>query len=353
VWVFAVIAAASQWYLYDAVHGQAERLTYYVLTCAYLCGVLTPLVLWLGARWPIDSRSWKRSLPVHIACSLLLTAMGVFIEASISWLPHAAEWRLAEALRHYFTYHTQISLITYWALLAAFHVYRMYDQARRREIDAANLQTQLTEAQLANLRTQLQPHFLFNTLQAASTLIYDDPQGAEDILLSLSELLRVSLQTFKHQETTLRREIDFVKHYAEIQERRFGDRLRFDFQVDEEALSCAVPSLLLQPLVENAIRHGIGVYKGAEVISICAFIEQGQLRIEITNRLGVLDGNLETLVSRGVGLANTIARLERLYGVDRSFMIRNIPPRGVMVSLSIPAHMVPLAAAEELEAQPV
>jgi LytS/YehU family sensor histidine kinase len=350
--VLAVIAAASQWYIYDAIHQHAERFTYYLVTCAYLCGVLTPLVLWLGRRWHIDSRTWKRSLPIHIAASLLLTGFGVFIEATIGWRPHASDWPFSAALRHYFTQHTQISLITYWALLGAFHIYRMYDQARLRELHAAQLEAQLAEAQLTALRTQLQPHFLFNTLQAATTLIYDDPQGAEEILLSLSELLRISLQALEHQEIPLRSEIEFLKHYAAIQQRRFGDRLRFDFEIDEQSELCAVPSLLLQPLVENAIRHGIGVRKQPDLVSVRTFINQNQLSIEIRNRASALDELPDRLLSRGVGLANTMARLERLYGLNQSFTIRNLEPQGVAVSLQIPVRLLPLRI-EEMEAQAV
>jgi LytS/YehU family sensor histidine kinase len=350
--VLAVLAAASQWYVYDAVHRHAERFTYYLVTCAYLCGVLTPLVLWLGGRWYIDSRTWKRAVPVHVTASLFLTALGVFVEATVGWLPHAGNWPFSVALRHYFTQHTQISLVTYWVLLGAFHVYRMYDQAHRRELRAAQLEAQLTEAQLTALRSQLQPHFLFNTLQAATMLIYDDPQAAEEILLSLSELLRISLQTLQKQEAPLRDEIDFLRHYAAIQQRRFGDRLRFEFAIDEQAQSCAMPGLLLQPLVENAIRHGIGAHKQADVVSIRALVECDRLRIEIANRTSLLNDTLEKLLSRGLGVANTLARLERLYGLQQSFDMHNIVPQGVVVSLSIPARRLH-SEVGELEAQAV
>lgn len=317
-----------------------------------LCGVLTPLAFWLGARWPLDSRTWKRALPIHVAASLLLSGTGIFLEATVAWLPHVSHWPFSAALRHYFTQHTQLSLIAYWGLLGAFHIYRMYDRAHRRELQAAQLEAQLAEAQLTALRTQLQPHFLFNTLQAATMLIYDDPAGAEEILLSLSELLRISLQALQQQEVPLRSEIDFLKHYAAIQQRRFGDRLRFDFQIEEQAESCAVPGLLLQPLVENAVRHGIGVRKESDLVSVRAFVKQDRLNVEIENHSSTLNGPLETLISRGVGLSNTIARLERLHGFEQSFLIRDLSPRGVLVSLTLPARILPLTV-RELETQAV
>ena len=233
-WALVVVLFASQWYIYDTIHGKAERVVYYLATSAYLWGVLTPAVLWQGRHWPIDRRTWRRALPMHVFASLALTGVGVFVEASIGWLPHAGEWQFQEALRHYFTQHTQISLVTYWVLLGGVHVYRMYDRARSRELHAAQLEAQLAEAQLMALRTQLQPHFLFNTLQAATMLIYDDPQGAEEILLSLGELLRISLRALQQQEIPLSEEMEFLKHYTAIQQRRFGDRLRFDFQIAQD-----------------------------------------------------------------------------------------------------------------------
>jgi two-component system, LytTR family, sensor kinase len=344
--VLGAVIAASQWYLYDTVHHQAERFGYYLVTSAYLCGVLAPAAIWLGRRHPIDSRTWKFSLPVHLAASLLLTALGVFTEASIAWLPHAGQWSYRAALRHYFTQHTQISIVTYWALLGVFHIYRIYDHARRREVHAAQLEAQLREAQLMALRRQLQPHFLFNTLQAATASVYDDPQGAEEILLSLSELLRISLQALDRQEIPLREEIEFLKHYAAIQKKRFGDRLQFEFVIEEQCGSYAVPALLLQPLIENAIQYGIGVRKEPDVITVRAFANEDRFHIEICNMTSVLDSSLDKLRSRGVGLANTIARLRHLYGSNQSFAIRNLSPLGVAVSLFLPARLLPIQAAE-------
>ena len=344
--------AASQWYLYDAVHRQAERFSYYLATCAYLCGVLAPAAIWLGRRRPIDSRTWTCSLPIHLAAGLLLTAFGVFIEASIGWLPHAGQWSYWAALRHYFTQHTQISIVTYWALLGGFHIYRVYDHARRRQVHAAHLEAQLREAQLMALRSQLQPHFLFNTLQAATMLIYDDPQGAEEVLLCLSELLRMSLQILQRQEITLSREIDFVRHYALIQQRRFGDRLRFEFKVPPDLGECAVPSLILQPLVENAIQHGVGKYREPDVISIQAIDDKGQLTLEVRNLTSALGEEMDWLVSRGLGLSNTRARLIELYGVQHSFEVRNLKARGVVARLSIPLRLI-LERAGELVGEAV
>lgn len=344
-WALVVVLFASQWYLYDAVHRDAERAAYYLITSAYLWGVLTPAVLWMARRCPIDSRTWSRAVPLHVAASVALSAVGVFVEATVGWMPHAQRWRFPDALRHYFTQHTEISVLTYWALLAGVHVYRMYDRARGRELQAVQLEAQLAEAQLAALRTQLQPHFLFNTLQAATTLLYDDPEGAEEILLSLSELLRRSLRALETQEAPFHDEIEFLKHYAAIQTRRFGDRLQFRFEIENEAEACAMPGLMLQPIVENAVTHGIGKHREPDVITVRARVENGLLQLEVSNLTGALDDASEQLLKRGTGLSNTVGRLQALYGSRHAFAIRDLVPRGVTVSISIPLRYVAEAPA--------
>lgn len=183
---------------------------------------------------------------------------------------------------------------------------------------------------------QLQPHFLFNTLQAATMLIHDDPDGAEDMLLRLSQLLRISLDELHEPEVSLIREVEFLEYYIGIQQRRFGDRLRFDIQIDQDVLTCAVPSLVLQPLVENAVRHGIGKHKAPDVITVQGFQSKDRLSLEVHNRTGVLDDVPEQLLNRGLGLANTKARLEQLYGPQQTLELHNLQPTGVSVVLSIP-----------------
>ncbi len=336
-WVAVVLLFASQWYLYDTSQGEHEPFRYYLGWVAYMWGVLTPLALRLARRWPLDLQSWKRSLPRHVAASVLLTAAQLFLEASFGWWRHG-DLSFPNALRHYFTNHSQISLLTYWVLVAGIKFRDVYDQSRMRALRASQLEAKLAQAKLESLRGQLQPHFLFNTLQAATTLIYEDPDGAEEVLLSLSELLRFSLEELREQEVPLAQEIRFLESYIAIQQRRFRDRLRFEIAVEDDVRDLAVPSLLLQPLVENAIRHGIGTHQGTDIVSVSADHEGDRLRLQVRNRNSTLQGCTEQIMSRGVGLANTIARLEELYGDRHSFEIRNHEPRGVEVVLSVPAR---------------
>jgi LytS/YehU family sensor histidine kinase len=267
---------------------------------------------------------------------VLLTVVQLSIETYLGWLRHAHELSFRGALRHYFSQHTQLSLLTYWALVAAVQFYRMYDQTRKRQIQAAQLEARLAEAQLDVLRMQLQPHFLFNTLQAATMLVHEDPDGAEDILLRLSELLRVSLDELHVKEIPLAREIACLDHYIGIQQRRFGDRLRFRLKIEEDVLACAVPSFVLQPLVENAVRHGIGKHKESDEVTVRAFHNAGHLHLEVHNATSTLTSPLEQLLAHGTGLANTQARLRQLYNDQQSLELFNLHPKGVCVALVFP-----------------
>lgn len=339
-WVLAVLLFASLWYAYDAGHHVSDPFVDYLGWSCYMWGVLTPLALWLARRFPIDSRSWPRAIPLHAAASILLAFLQLTLEASVEWLRSRGGWPFAEVLRHYLTQHAQVSISSYWLLMGGTQFYRFFDQARKRELRAAQLEARLAEAQLEVLRGQLQPHFLFNTLQAAVTLIYDNPEGAEDILLQLSELLRASLDKQHVQEIPLRREIELLDHYVNIQQRRFGERLRFDRYIEPGVLDYAVPTLILQPLVENAVRHGVGKHKQSDLITIRASQNRDSLCLEVSNLTSKLDEPPEQLFSRGVGLLNTRRRLEQLYAQGKSFDIFNIEPQGVCARLKIPARVL-------------
>ena len=251
-----------------------------------------------------------------------------------------------EALRHYFTRHAQVSLLTYWMLVGAVQLYRMRDEAHRRELRSSKLEAQLSATQLEVLRAQIHPHFLFNTLQAATTLIHEDPDGAEDILLRLSELLRVSVDESHIQEIPLERELEVLDLYMGIQARRFGDRLRFEVSIDQNVRDCMVPALILQPLIENAIRHGIGRHKGSDTVSVRGFREGEFLRLEVRNLNSRLEDKPARSLGPGVGLANTRARLEQLYGDRQEFGLRNLEPTGVSAEISIPLRSAPLLVEE-------
>jgi hypothetical protein len=333
--VLVVLLFATQWYAYDTTRRTASPYLYYVGWSCLMWG-LAPLVLWFGRRHPIRAADWQRSIALHIGASLGLSTIQVVIEAALGWLRHGLPY--PSALAHYFIQHLQLYLLTYWVLIAAAQFYRMQSESRDRQLRAARLETQLSAARLKSLRSQLQPHFLFNTLHAAVGLVHEDPAGAEDILLRLSQLLRASLVDYHTNEIPLRKELEFIECYIGIQQRRFGERLRVEHRIDTGLLDLAVPSLILQPLVENAILHGIGRHKGNDVIEVKAFLDNGGLVLEVRNHNGALDDVMERLLSRGVGLANTRARLQELYGKGQTMQLLNLEPRGVCIRLALPTR---------------
>jgi two-component system LytT family sensor kinase len=345
-WVLVVFGFALQWFAYDAALGVETRFLHYLWWSSYIWGVLTPLVLKAAVSYPIKSENWTRTVPLHIGLSLALVGVAVFAEAMLGKLDLHRDLSVSAVLRHYFARHSQVTFLTYWILLGAAHLYRMREEGHGRELRFSQLEAQLSAAQLAVLRSQIHPHFLFNTLQAASTLIHDDPNAAEDILLRLSELLRVSMNESHVQEVALLREIEVLELYIGIQHRRFGDRLHFEVYADPAVHKCIVPAFILQPLVENAVQHGVGKHKGKDNISVRVFEENSRLQIEVIN----LNSRLEDrkVSSGGLGLANTRARLEELYGANQELRLQGLVPSGVCVRLRLPLHFAPISA-EELQ----
>jgi two-component system LytT family sensor kinase len=336
-WALVVFLFATQWYAYDTTRNAASPYTYYVGWSLFMW-VPAPLLFWFARSHPIQMQTWQRSLALHVVVSIALSAMQVLVEAGFGWLRARHGLSFEGALSHYFVQHLQLYLLTYWAMVAAAQFYRLYDEARNRQLRAERLKTQLSAARLESLRSRLQPHFLFNTLHAAIGLVHEDPDGTEDILLRLSELMRASLADFDTHEIALRKEMEFVDCYVGIQKRRFGERLSVQNNIDPGVLDLAVPSLILQPLVENAIRHGIGIHKGNDVIGVKAFQDGNDLWLEVCNCSSSLGGPTEELLSRGVGLANTNARLRELYGERQTLQLLELEPRGVCVRLRMPAR---------------
>jgi two-component system, LytTR family, sensor kinase len=336
-WAVVVLVFASQWFAYDASRAGAGPFSYYLWWSGYIWTLLTPAALWLAWRFPITAANWRTRLPLHLAASIALTCVQLSLEAYLGWLTHGASLSAGEVLRHYFSQHTQVSLVTYWLLVAAVMWYRQREQARESSLRSATLHAELTTARLEVLRRQLHPHFLFNTLQAAITLVHEDPDRAEEVLLRLSDLLRVSVQESQDPEIPLDRELAILDHYIGIQTCRFQDRLRFVVAVDQDVRQCLVPSLVLQPLVENAVRHGIGTHKGCDTITIRATRAGTRLRLEVSNVASALAAASETPRGRGVGLATTRERLAHLYGTEHSSLqLRALEPTGVCAEVVIP-----------------
>jgi sensor histidine kinase YesM len=337
-----VVLEGGQVLLLDAKKGYILPLFHYFIWAAfewYPWALLTPLVLALARRYPITRSNWAERIvfphvPAAVACiwiQAVLRSIAGSIYSNFE-VPASLFSLVDESLEK----RALTNLTAYSIVVAAAAFIHLREEIRLRELHQAQLEARLASAELEKLRMQLHPHFLFNTLQAAITLVQENPSAAEDVLLRLSQLLRITLDQMGTNQIPLSRELEFLDLYLGIQRLRFGDRLTVEIKADAAALDHPVPTLLLQPLVENAIRHGLGKHKGQDLIEIKARIANGGLELENWNGNSVVEDTTERLLLRGVGLRNTKARLEQLYGPAASLMLRSLGGRGAVALIFIP-----------------
>ncbi len=341
-WTLLALLFAGQFYASSAMHGRPVPWTYalgYALADWYVFGLLAPPVAWLGRRiqleWPL------RPVPVIVH----LSACGAFMLAYLLLRAQVAMWQepavgrlagffdvfeilLVKTLPH--------SLLVYWAIVATQHVVAYQERARDRGLRAAELERRVTAARLQVLQMQLNPHFLFNTLNAISSLMHQDVEAADRMLVKLSELLRRALDTRDRQEVPLGEELAFLDRYLEIEQTRFGSRLRVDRDIDPAALEVMVPNLLLQPLVENAIKHGMEGLRRAGRIRISAHREGSFLRIAVRDNGAGLKAARPARGGHGIGLSNTRRRLEQLYGPRAELVMADAEGGGTEVTVRVP-----------------
>lgn len=314
----------------------------------YTWAALAPWVFRLAARYPIQAPVRLRGVRAQLEASVGLTILAMLIGATVSSLFKFHDF--GEQLRQFFGKHFATGLLTYWALFAIQQAVRFHQEKVRREAEAGRLAAELSQSRLQVLKAQLQPHFLFNTLHAIVTLMDEDAQSAEDMLLRLSDLLRALLEDYDGQEITLRKELTLLDLYLGIQRIRFRDRLTTRIYPAPDTLDCAVPSLILQPIVENAIQHGIGTRVGDDCIEIESRREGDALCIDVRNRNSSLDGRTSPAGGHGIGLRNTGLRLRALYGDAADVRLQVIwPEGGVVCRLRLPLHSIeePEEAPEE------
>lgn len=318
------------------------------LTYWYSWAVLTPGVLWLSERFPLGQRTWTRSLPVHLGGVIVATTLHVVMTVTAQRLINSVAgdlsgtW-LSQAQRMFFLNFDWL-MMTYWAIIGLSHSLRFHHEAKDRALRASQLETRLVEAQLQALQRQLQPHFLFNTLNAISALMHRDVDAADNMIARLSDLLRISLQTAGIQEVALKQELDFLAKYLEIEQARFRDRLSVSFEIDPDTLDAPVPNLILQPLVENSLKHGIGPRPTRGCVRISARQARPFLELEVRDDGVGLSASRLSDFNRGVGLANTRSRLQHLYGSNHRFEFRQPPGGGLSVVIAIPSAEVAIEA---------
>lgn len=327
-----------QAWLYGPMIGRPARIWEVILfgaPNAYYWLVVTPLVLRLDRRFPLTLPKLRTGLPVHLAAATGLLVPYLVI---VAWPPWAigrsnqepfGPWLLSIALG-------ARPVVAYAMYFGAIAIHRSLEAVRTldaRRAEASRLEAELARAQLRALRMQLHPHFLFNTLQAIRTLIDEDPAAARRTVTLLGDLLRLTLTESDEQLVPLHREIEFLRPYLEIQQLRLGSRLSVTIDVDPEVADAAIPGFLLQPLVENAITHGISPRRAPGRVSIRAGGDAGHLLVSVHN-----DGPplAQTARDGGIGLSTTRNRLAQLYGQSASLTLANDPGGGVLAELRIP-----------------
>jgi sensor histidine kinase YesM len=230
----------------------------------------------------------------------------------------------------------------YLSLISLSHAFVYFSRSQQRDRRAMELETQLERARLQALRMQLQPHFLFNTLNAISTLVVTNPQTAQDMIGSLGQMLRLSLDSGSKSEVPLEQELRFLDSYLEIAQLRFGDRLKVSQHISPGTLKALAPTFILQPLVENAIQHGIEPDSSQGTVEIRAQKVADQLVLSVSDSGVGLTETTDSPAKKGIGLSNTRARLRSLYPGRHSFAIQNRSERGCVAELRIPFHTTPL-----------
>ncbi|HMF57966.1 MAG TPA: histidine kinase [Pyrinomonadaceae bacterium] len=346
LWTFIGLVFTAQYYftafrtedpvpLYTALYVQ--------MTWAYVWIPATPLVLWLVRRFPIERQNWLRvaliHLPVSIVLSVMVTALGNILLYLNYGYRAGRPFLFVRLLRFVIENFSEATGI-YLLIALAGYAFSYYTRYRQGELRSSQLEAQLSQAQLQALKMQLHPHFLFNTLHSISALLNRDTEAARRMITRLGDFLRLTLENSGTQEVTLQQEMEFLKCYLEIERIRFQDRLTTEMDIDPHALETRVPNLLLQPIVENAIRHGIAPRSSTGHLNIQAKQHDGHLRIRVRdNGPGLSSGrSVESLFNKGLGLANTQKRLDRLYGAEHSFVIENAPEGGMVVTIEIPAN---------------
>ena len=314
----------------------------------YVWALFTPAIIWLSQHFRFERQGLWRAVLVHVPSVIIFSLTHIVAVASVQW------W-LARTMGRPFGWWSEVQksallnfdweMMTYWTIVGLSHAVLYYRESKDRALRTSQLETRLVEAQLKTLQQQLHPHFLFNTLHAISALMHRDVEAADRTLMRLSDLLRLTLEHIGQQEIPLEAELDFLAKYLQIEQTRFADRLVVRFDVHPETLETLVPNLILQPLVENAIKHGVSKRSGPGHIDISARRDGDKLRMEVRDDGVGLSEDALTALQKGIGVSTTRARLQHLFGADYRFEFHR-QASGLSVVIAIPWLTEPRSRAE-------
>jgi len=317
-----------------------------------------PAAAWLSFTFPIERRRLLRNVEIHVlACLVIVATNRAAFRAVREVFPRPEPSKTTPGLPVLKTedpgppsgfgvflgFRAVLDVLVYWSLVGACQAVAQFRTSQERQRRATELEARLVHARLQALRMQIHPHFLFNTLNSIAALVHTHPRAADEMLGDLGILLRRSLDSMQEQEITLGDELDFIGVYIGIEQQRFGGRLQMEQSVPGELRNVLVPAFLLQPLVENAIRHGIEPQREPGLVSIEAKQAGQDLHLIVRdNGRGLPDADSRHPERRGIGLSNTQARLHLLYGQNQHFSFGRAEPQGCRVDLRLPLHREPM-----------
>jgi two-component system LytT family sensor kinase len=308
----------------------------------YTCALFTPVYFWLVYRFPLDRQHAGRRIPLYLGITALFVVLkyAIYVPLVRLLLPRfpGARSGFVEVLAGNFI----IETIVFWCLIGIVHAVVLYQRDSEREAHAAELESRLTAARLEALTGQLNPHFMFNTLQAISTLVHRDAEAADRMLSRLGDLLRRTLQRGSQHEVPLSEELDLLDDYVDIMRVRLGDRVTFTCEVEESCEGALVPHFILQPLVENAVQHGVARRAGAGHIAVRGWRSGPDLVLTVRDDGPGSASPADDVLASGVGLTNTRLRLQALYQSQQRVALESPAEGGTEVRVELPYHLAPL-----------
>jgi two-component system, LytTR family, sensor kinase len=302
--------------------------------------VLTPIIITICKYFPLERRGMKRLVPIHLAAAFAIGTLDALLRTGGWFALRLADGGFARTFTSEFLFITEMDLWNYWVVAAVCHGLFYYSRYCDREQKALRLENQLVTTELQLLKMQLHPHFLFNTLHTISAMVHVDPDRAEQMITQLGDLLRITLEGVDVEEVTVKRELEFLQRYLDIQQTRFQERLKVRMEVEPQALDACVPYLLLQPLVENAVFYGISQSSLPGTIEVEVRRSNGDLCLAVRND-GPPVPRMERDGGTGIGLSNTRARLSRLYGTSQELRLQRRPAGGAEVRVRLPFKTAP------------
>lgn len=325
----------------ELVEGQPGKYLFYFImetTGAYAVLILLPILLWFFRKFLITTHNVYKFLPLYLFASMVFgfchTMVMYASRLFIYWIANLGAYDYGKLIYRFPMEYTN-QFFTFWTVYAVFFIITSIRERQQQKIKTAELEEKLTKARLQALQMQLNPHFLFNTLNMISSTMYENVKAADKMIANLSDLLRLTLSSSGEGEHSIEKELELTDLYIEIMKARFSDKLQIKKEIESETQQALIPGFILQPILENSIKYGIENLDSAE-IHIITKKKNTKLSIQISDNGPGLNSDSEQVLQNGVGLSNTVERLEKLYGNDQSFTIQNKNDGGLEVTLEIP-----------------